>query len=313
MKRSFVVSITSAMFTFFAAMPDAQATRPRNIDCAKAEAISLGMTERQVVRVLGKAYIVSFARGYVGYGWRSPNGEDRLDVTFDLAGGRLAQATVISIAGKCGGEVFARLPDGAAAQMGLSVLREHASEADLPVMATFGDIDFHLAYVSVGHNGDQSMRLAEYVPEGESLLRWRQMLAAFVHDDGTTPMQRLEHERLVSEQTGNPHFREIYLSADGSEAIVAYPRLNEDYVEYLVVRWLLRDGKIHAFGRFTRSYTTDDLEIEAFVQRQAVDVMQRAEELIAIEGWVLPDLPKNWSVTLTVNGESSGKVWVAPR
>lgn len=286
------------------------ASKPRPIDCAKARSIQVGMSERQVVQLLGKPYILGLGSGYMRYGWRDPQGVDKLDVQFDVLTEKIKERRVVVVDGSCAGEMISTLPQGLQAAIWSKALAEFPHGAELPRHITFGETDLHLGYV--GEDFSQKIRFAEYVPLGQSLLRWREMVAVFIHGDQSTPTQKLSEMEEIAKRTKNPHFLRILAANDGSEAMGALPSIKDDYVEYQVARWTSVPDGVRAEVYFIRSYLSDGLAIDAFVERQASRAKVDSHSLDTLSRIVPPSLGENTGLTFTVNGRADGEVWVDP-
>ena len=296
----------ACMFATALACSAAHATKPRPIDCAKAQAIAPGWTEKQVVKAMGKPYSVQLGGGSMGYGWQSEDGSDRLSVLFGSRAAKDEERQVVSVAGTCGGSAIAQLRDGEQATMGLQALATLPQGKDLPQRIAFDGTTFHLAFARDSRT--PQMRFVEYVPQGQNLSHWKQMVAVFQHTDGSTPADKLRDAEKIAQQTRNPHFKRVDLAKDGSEAIAAFPMLRNDSVEYQVVRWTAVPGGVQASVHFVRNYT-GEAPLDAFIADQEQRITARADGLKALAGIVPPPLGEVQTLIFTRNGREDSQVW----
>jgi len=295
-------------FVFAAALAcnAAHATRPRPIDCGKAQAIAAGWTEKQVVKAMGKPYSMQFGRDLMAYGWQSENGADRLSVRFDVGPAKVGERHVVAVTGTCKGSAIAQVADGELATMGLQALATLPQGKDLPQRVAFDGTTFHLAFAH--DSRPQQMRYVEYVPQGQNLSHWKQMVALFQHTDGSTPADKLRDAEANARRTGNPHFRRLHLEKDGSVAIAAFPMLRDDSVEYQVVRWAAVPGGVQASVHFVRNYA-GEAPLDAFIANQEQRVADRVQGLESLAGIVPPPLENTDSLIFTRNGREDSEVW----
>lgn len=287
---------------FLLASADAAATRPRPIDCAKAQAIEIGWSGRQVTRALGKPYSIRFARDAMDYGWVSRDGADRLTIRFDVGERDVDARRVIAVDGTCSGTTIALSAAAPSPAIG------HAAIAQLPRSIMFDGTPLHLAYVADAP--EQKMRFAEYLPAGQSLATWRQMIAVFVHRDGSTPSSQLDQAERIAEQTRNPHFRQVHLASDGSEAAAAFPMLRDDAVEYQLPLWRAAENGVTGLVYFSRLYQQEGRDPEAWIADEHARIDARLSALRALPAIVPPDLGGTASLTLTTDGTANGEVVV---
>lgn len=294
------VTIFSACFLLSS---HAFATKPRPIDCGKAQSIQPGWTAEQVTRSLGKPYILSFARENMRYGWRSADGTDKLDVTFDLANPKMQQRSVIAIEGVCGGKQIEADPRP-------GVDRRNVEVPGAPRRIEFGGNSFYLGYVA--ESREDAMRYVEYVPQGQSLKKWRNMIAVFQHTDDSTPEKHLELLRQRAEATGNPHFRQVYISPQKDEAIAAMPQMIDNALEYQVARWRITPKGTLAAVYFSRHYPDDkgQFDRDAYVAQEESRIPEHVAALKALPSILPPEMGGSGSVTLTIDGTETGEVLV---
>jgi hypothetical protein len=244
------------------------------------------------------------------YLWETADGTDRLSVQFDLTDTNVKTLPAVAVAGTCGGALIALVPDGVQAGLGLLELAKLPGGDRISRQIEFDGTAFHLAYAA--NNREDSTRLLEYVPQGQSLSQWHQMLTVVLHTDGGSPADRLEQTRELAMQTGNPHFKALHVAKDGSEAIAAIPMQRPDAVEYQVSRWVTVPGGVQASVYFIRNYADSGVDRDTFVSLEADRAGSRAESLKALAGILPPDLGGNGSLTFTRNGKDDSEVWIDP-
>jgi len=279
------------------------ATKPRPIDCSKAQSIQPGWTAEQVTRSLGKPYILSFSRENMRYGWRSADGVDTLDVTFDLANPKIQQRIVIAIKGICGGKQIEADPHP-------GIDRYNVEIPGVPRRIEFDGNSFYVGYVAESH--EDAMRYVEYVPQGQSLKKWRNMIAVFQHTDDSTPEKHLELLRQRAETTGNPYFRQLYMSPQKDEAIAAMPQMLDGALEYQIARWRTTPKGTLATVYFSRHYLDDkgQFDRDAYVAEEESRIPERVAALKALPSILPPEIGRSGNVTLTVDGTETGEVLV---
>lgn len=287
---------------------NAGATKPRPIDCAKAQAVQVGWTQKQVEEALGKPYITQFGGANVSLAWQAPDGKDSLAVRFETDSKDAEQRRVVGIAGSCSGVQILHLAESRLEAVSLSELDQYPHGRDLPRTIAFQGVTYYLAFVADGR--DRKIRFAEYVPAGQSLTHWRQMIAVFLHGDGSVPLQKLDEMEGIARRTRNPNFKRLDVATDGGYASGALPMLREDSVEYQVARWVSIPGGVQAAVHFVRSYNDEGLAREEFVAREAGRASTDSESLKALSTIVPPDLGGVRQLIFTRDGMESGEVLV---
>lgn len=293
--------LATALLAACTAMP-AIATTPRPLDCAKAQAIAVGWTGKQVIRTLGKPYVMRFARDSMTYGWQDADGEDRLEVEFDNQQRNLDARQVQRIHGRCGGSAIGQAASTSA------LAPDAAALAALPRRITFEGTEFHLAYVA--ESVERRLRFVEYLPQGQTLDAWRTMIAVFLHADGSTPQSQLAQARQAAEQAGNPHFRQVHLSASGDEAAAALPMRRDSAVEYQLPYWRAVPGGVLATVYFSRLYGAQGAGLDRHVQDQEAAIDTHLAALRALPAIVPPAVGSNGALTLTRDGTAHSEVLV---
>lgn len=301
MPASRIAQRSAALVALLLWAPIVSASRPRSIDCDKAQAIRPGWTTKQVTRAMGKPYIIRFSRGEMAYGWTTEDGKDTLDVTFEVATGKLDARTATAVAGSCGGMPIASERASAPAAADIEV-------PGVPRRIEFGGTAFYLGYVA--ESADRALRYVEYVPQGQSLATWHRMVAVFLHTDGGTPGSKLEQARQVAVQTRNPHFKQVHVSPTGDEAVAAFPMLRDDSVEYQVPRWRTVPGGLLATVHFSRNYPSDGVALDAYIATEEANIPGYLAGLRALPSILPPELGSAGSLTLTRDGKESGEVLV---
>ncbi|WP_374012939.1 hypothetical protein [Pseudoxanthomonas koreensis] len=279
----------------------ASAVRPRPIDCGKARSIQPGWTAKQVTRTLGKPYMLRLSRNEMTFGWVTMDGSDELQVRFDTTINDADSRTVMSVEGTCHGERIEVRRSPAA-------LFSDTEIPGAPRRIDFNGIPFYLGYIA--ESDKRSMRYVEYVPDGQSLGHWKQMIAVFLHADAKTPESLLDTARQGAEDSGNPHFKQIHVSTTGDEAVAAFPMLRDDSVEYQIALWRTVPGGTMAIVYFSRSYQDEGIDIEAYVASEEARIDDHLAGLKALPSITPPLLGQSGSLTLTEDGTDDGKVLI---
>ncbi|WP_157836384.1 hypothetical protein ACQR5W_18620 [Xanthomonas sacchari] len=283
--------------------PHAFATKPGPIDCGKAQSIQPGWTAEQVTRNLGKPYILTLSRENMRYGWRNADGTDKIDVTFGLANPKIEQRIAIDVRGTCGGKKIEANPR-------TDINRNNIEIPGVPRRIEFDGNPFYLAYFAESH--EDSVRHVEYVPRGQNLKGWRSMIAVFQHTDDSTPETHLELLRQRAEISGNPHFRQVYISPQKDEAIAAIPQMFDNALEYQVTRWRTTPKGTLATVYFSRHYPDDKgkFDRDAYVAQEESRIPGYLDALKSLPPILPPEIGRSGEITLTVDGTESSEVLV---
>ncbi|MCC8620105.1 hypothetical protein [Xanthomonas vesicatoria] len=283
--------------------PLALATSPRPIDCEKAQSIKLGWTAKQVTRSLGKPYIIQFSRETMGYGWINDDGTDKIDVKFDLVNRKIDLRSVTEVKGVCSGKQIDIHLSPASIPANIEI-------PGVPRRIEFEGTSFYVGYVAESR-GD-SLVYVEYIPQGQSLIKWSNMIAIFHHFDGSTPEAKLELLRQTGERSGNPHFKQIYVSPAKNETAAAIPQMRDDSVEYQVAFWKTAPGGTLAKVYFSRSYKDDAGKVDrnVFIAKEEARIPEHLAALRGLPPITPPETGRSGTLTLTVDGTDNGEVLV---
>ncbi|WP_153066532.1 MULTISPECIES: hypothetical protein [Xanthomonas] len=283
--------------------PLALATKPRPIDCEKAQSIKPGWTAKQVTRALGKPYIIQFSREAMGYGWVNDDGTDKIDVKFDPANRKIDLRTVTEIEGICGGKQID-------AHLSPTSILANIEIPGVPRRIEFEGTIFYVGYIS--ESRENSLRYVEYIPQGQSLNKWSTMVAVFHHFDGSTPEANMERVRQTGERSGNPHFKQIHVSPSKNETAAAIPQMRDDAVEYQVAHWQTAPGGTLAKVYFSRSYKDDagKVDRDTFIAKEEARIPEHLAALRGLPSITPPETGRSGTLTLTVDGTDNGEVIV---
>ncbi|MFC4727654.1 hypothetical protein [Coralloluteibacterium thermophilus] len=263
------------------------------------------MTERQVVRALGRPWSSRFGHGGLTYGWQSPDGQDRLQVEFEVASSR-SDTRVVAVGGRCDGATISSFPDGEVARAAYGELAKH--EGIVPPHIAVSDEVFHLVFAS--SSASRKTDSLEYIPAGQTPRQWRQMVSVHSHRDAAPVARHLEAAEAAARATNNPHFQILHRADDDSEAAIAYPVLGGGFVEYMVIRMLAREEGPLVLLHHSREYADRHDAVEAFVERESAKAADRLVALTAIPAVHPPRLGSNEALYFTTNGGDDGTVWV---
>ena len=289
--------LSGVVFVVAAFLVACPAAAHERIDCDKAQQLSPGIRFAEVKRALGKPPTMKVTGGIISYLWGSPHTGDSIEVTLiPSSKGPDSKDRVLKISGNCHGSPF-----------GVTYFSE-AILGDMPRRIDGGWAEFHLAYLA--DNLEEQIRFAEYVPEGQTLSGWKQMISAYLHLDGRTMEQQLQIVRSFMTPQTREYYREIPLSSDGTDMVATQLHQQLDHVEYLVSRWQTTPQGLLASNYAARWYGRQPEGRSAFAVQQTARLDDIVAMLQALPQVMPPPLNGTGALWLTQDGTDDSPVRV---
>lgn len=270
----------------------------RQVDCDGARAVPAGSSFTAYRKVLGKPETTMLSSGVLSYRWGYPR-EDFVQLTpspsIDL---RNRKAPALLLSGRCGAQKFAT---AFSTTYPLNTL-----DRRLNALGT----SFHLAYLADA--AEDRMRFVEYIPAGETLLDWNQMISVHLHSDGHSMEQQLWDRWVAAISQDRDIYRKVSLAADESDMVTTQVGEMGGRLEYTVVRSRKVPQGVMAMMYGIRRDAAAEQSEASFISEQDARLDDVIAMLKALPDVVPPELYRRSAIWLTLGGDDGSPVLVEP-
>ncbi len=274
-------------------------------DCEKTAKVQLGMAEKQLKHLLGNPSSVELGGGQVTYQWANDAGDSVRVLFIREPGVTYKDSKAVMASVRCKGARSDLVAPEWSARVGIQALRTLPGGRALPLRLPFEEGEYFLAYAAQEQDG---RRYLEYLPQGQNLGQWREMVSSYLNPPGVTPQQVFESIETGQAKLGNPHFKR--LAANAGRICAGYPVLGNTFVEYLTVCWKSFGNNALDMVHSIRIYNPSRQQREDFIAEHEAQAQRRADALDAMRQVIPPDFSRQASVYFTTNGTEDGDVWV---